>query len=78
MVDKNGNGAVDANETSPCKKDTDNDRFSDYDEVIAGANPLDPASIPTIVCVAPDSPCDPSDRIVSEKFQSSSVGSITD
>jgi hypothetical protein len=50
--DRNGNGGVDGNESSPLFADTDTDHFSDYSEVMARTDSLDPESLLMIGQVA--------------------------
>jgi hypothetical protein len=47
--DLNGNGAVDAGETSPLLADSDGDGFNDFVEHQAGSNPANAGSIPVVV-----------------------------
>jgi hypothetical protein len=47
--DLNGDGILDAGETSPLLADTDNDGFSDRVEKEAGSDPRNAASIPSVV-----------------------------
>ena len=44
--DANADGAMDGMETDPLDPDSDDDLFSDWVEVTAGTNPLDPESYP--------------------------------
>ncbi len=46
VEDANGNGIVDAGETDPLDADSDDDTFSDGQEIAAGSNPLDYGSTP--------------------------------
>lgn len=51
-LDSDNDGIADTTEgvlgTSPTDTDTDGDTYSDYDEVAAGSDPLDPNSIPSM------------------------------
>ena len=57
VEDTNHNGMQDFNETSACSSDSDQDMYNDYYEVIAGSDPLDDRSTPTIVCTDSASVC---------------------
>jgi len=49
VEDANSNGSVDTGETDPLNPDSDDDGFTDGEEIIAGTDPLDPFSTPDLV-----------------------------
>ena len=51
VEDLNHNGLVDTGETDPCDFDTDDDTFSDGEEIAVGTDPLDPDSNPDVDCI---------------------------